>query len=84
MNQFMKIKIVSCTVRTYIYKGAFYIYTLDDNIMSMSLLILMLQEAPKAEINYSSLFEILKGILGFKRNLWFLSSNALKYVPTEF
>lgn len=49
MKQFMKIKIVSCTVRTYICKGAFYIYTLDGNIMSMSLLILMLQEAPKAE-----------------------------------
>lgn len=41
----MKIKIISYTVRTYICKGTFYIYTMDGNIMSMSLT----GEAPKAE-----------------------------------
>lgn len=41
----MKIKIVSYTVRTYTCKGTFYIYTMDGNIMSMSLT----GEAPKAE-----------------------------------
>lgn len=35
-------------------------------------------------INYSSLIEILKYLLEFRRNLLLLSSNVLKYVPKEF
>lgn len=44
MRHFMKIKIVSYTVTTYLCKGTFYIYTLAGN-MSMPLT----GEAPKAD-----------------------------------
>lgn len=45
MRHLMKIKIVSYTVRTYIFKGTVYIYTLDCDTMSMSLN----GEAPEAD-----------------------------------
>lgn len=62
----MKIKVVFGTVRMYVGKGAFYIYTPDVDLTSMSLT----EEAPKADDQlFSSLFEILKGLLGFRRNL---------------
>jgi hypothetical protein len=38
---------------------------------------------PKSMISHSSLFEILKGILGFG-SLSSLSSNILRYAPIEF
>lgn len=41
----MKIKVVFCTVRMYVGKGSFYIYTPDDDLTSMSLT----EEAPKAD-----------------------------------
>lgn len=43
---FMKIKIVFCTIRTYICKGAFYICTLGGSIMPMSLT----EEATKVKV----------------------------------
>lgn len=62
----MKIKVVFCTVRIYVGKGAFYIYTPDGDLTFMSLT----EEEPKADDQlFSSLFEILKGLLGFRRNL---------------
>lgn len=41
----MKIKVVFYTVRTYVGKGAFYIYTPDGDLMSRSLT----GEAPKTD-----------------------------------